>query len=723
MDLRVFGRSTILLLCLITVLAGTIGVRAATVETIVIIDEIDASGFPDIVVRLRILDDDNNVARALASGDVAVYENGQVVKQIEIGPAERGPISVIYVLDSGQSANFRALMAEKVRSSMLQLGDGYFRDGIDTVAILQRREIGGRDETIVALEPTQSLATFTNAINALDLSPTGRTEGLSAVGDALSLLSQRMEAGHEGAAIIFISRVIEWPQQSVAVRRAQDIAAAAREQLVPVYSLHTDSNFGDPLEALSTRSGGEYLQLSVDRDVGGGLKQIYDSIAAQGVTYVLSYRSKLGESGSRSVAIGPAGTTAESASATGSYDVSLKPAAIQFLAPDENALFTRTASRVGEDLWDYDLDAIPVSAELVTWPDGYSRAIERVEFLAQDVVRHAVDLPPGNLFSFNLDISDVEIPQAIVLHARLIDELGLSAETESLTINIGIDKPEEVTVVVLPTQTPPPPPTPVVINQDPCAGGDASPECLQNRTLSYAPWGIVVVLLIALLVYRRRLLAVAGAAGGALRERAADVRHTVLGGSGRRGGSVLAVLRVEIARPDLQGKEIKIYTKRTTIGRNPKLSDVQLYDEDEVSSVSGQHCTIQFDRGRFVITDDNSANGTEVNGRKLSPNSPHMLNHGDEIVLGDLFRRGAKLRFAMAKPAVAHGSAAQASATIIDDDFKPASVQRSSETEVEIGSETVVGFSEDAEDTMFSDRPVIPDRRDDNDDDWLNDLE
>jgi hypothetical protein len=45
------------------------------------------------------------------------------------------------------------------------------------------------------------------------------------------------------------------------------------------------------------------------------------------------------------------------------------------------------------------------------------------------------------------------------------------------------------------------------------------------------------------------------------------------------------------------------------------------------------HAKISHDGHYFVLADDDSANGTFVNGRKLS--APHKLKHGDQIGFGD----------------------------------------------------------------------------------------
>jgi hypothetical protein len=45
------------------------------------------------------------------------------------------------------------------------------------------------------------------------------------------------------------------------------------------------------------------------------------------------------------------------------------------------------------------------------------------------------------------------------------------------------------------------------------------------------------------------------------------------------------------------------------------------------------HAKIGYDGHYFVLSDDDSANGTFVNGRRLS--APHKLKHGDQIGFGD----------------------------------------------------------------------------------------
>lgn len=58
-------------------------------------------------------------------------------------------------------------------------------------------------------------------------------------------------------------------------------------------------------------------------------------------------------------------------------------------------------------------------------------------------------------------------------------------------------------------------------------------------------------------------------------------------------------------------------------GSHTQLTDVQ---------ASRRHCTLQIDRGRFVLTDDDSASGTFVNGRQIAR---HELQAGDVVRVGE----------------------------------------------------------------------------------------
>jgi pSer/pThr/pTyr-binding forkhead associated (FHA) protein len=78
-----------------------------------------------------------------------------------------------------------------------------------------------------------------------------------------------------------------------------------------------------------------------------------------------------------------------------------------------------------------------------------------------------------------------------------------------------------------------------------------------------------------------------------------------------------------------------------TIGRSsedqPILPDIDLapyhgYDY----GVSRLHASIKINPPYAYLTDFGSANGTQLNGQKITPNKPYPITHGDIILLGDM---------------------------------------------------------------------------------------
>ena len=78
-----------------------------------------------------------------------------------------------------------------------------------------------------------------------------------------------------------------------------------------------------------------------------------------------------------------------------------------------------------------------------------------------------------------------------------------------------------------------------------------------------------------------------------------------------------------------------------TLGRSaedqPILPDVDLgpYHAYEYG-VSRLHASIKLTQPYAVLTDFESANGTQLNGQKLSPNKPYPITHGDIFSLGKM---------------------------------------------------------------------------------------
>jgi hypothetical protein len=94
---------------------------------------------------------------------------------------------------------------------------------------------------------------------------------------------------------------------------------------------------------------------------------------------------------------------------------------------------------------------------------------------------------------------------------------------------------------------------------------------------------------------------------------------------------------------------ISLTRKVTSLGRDPQRADVavrnmELQGENYISSI---HCTIFYEEteNNYYLIDNNSTNGTLLNGKALVAGIPTLLDDGDVIELSVMRRGGAVLRF------------------------------------------------------------------------------
>jgi len=70
--------------------------------------------------------------------------------------------------------------------------------------------------------------------------------------------------------------------------------------------------------------------------------------------------------------------------------------------------------------------------------------------------------------------------------------------------------------------------------------------------------------------------------------------------------------------------------------------DIDLAPLDSRKIVSRKHATVERQKGKWMLVDQKSVNGTWLNGHQLTAHEPYPLQEGDEIVFG---RNGAILKF------------------------------------------------------------------------------
>ena len=83
---------------------------------------------------------------------------------------------------------------------------------------------------------------------------------------------------------------------------------------------------------------------------------------------------------------------------------------------------------------------------------------------------------------------------------------------------------------------------------------------------------------------------------------------------------------------DRIGQSVLITEFPFTIGRGRTTTNSLSLDED--TSVSRRHASITYENGQFMLKDENSSNGTALDGARLVPNSPVVLSDGARVMFG-----------------------------------------------------------------------------------------
>jgi hypothetical protein len=634
----------LLMLMLVAVALGFIPSAIAQEDRSVYISSIHSEGFPEISLKVRIIDSQGRVSSSLTNRDIIIYENGIPSTNFKVSSQETGPAYVVFVFDQGLYSNLDAFGSDRIRDLLLEFQKNYMRDGFDTVAIMERVN-RGIDTTHVLLEPTQSAEEFIEAVQKLSFHATSQTQGLKAVESAFTTLVELLhnKPPRASTAIIYISRLVESPNEAQALKDTQTLEVKLGQNNVHVYTWHTDRNgdHSNVLKALAASSGGQYVFLQHNQDNLPAVRSVYAEIMEQSRVFLVEYRSTSGASGLRSIAVVPAGGTIDAAKDKRDFSIKVSDPRVSIVSPENRALFKRNAVMVeGSEEMVYDLNSITVTANLDPWEDGFQRRIVLAELLVDQQPRMKI-MPDQSAtrFEFTLDITNMVISgtHSVPVQVRVQDELGREGISSSVVPDIQVIKPEPIVVISTTTVT-------TFISA--CEEDAMGAQCWLQRLTLALPWVGLTATGVLLYLTRRQVTQLASSAGKAVKEGAGELRKTLLGGSGGpKKGRQLATLHVIVGGKGRYGGEIKIYNLITTLGRDPARSDFQLFDEDEKSTVSGCHCTIMYDQGHFWLTDNNSTNGTQLNGINIIANEPYPLKDGDEIVLGDVFNTGAKLRF------------------------------------------------------------------------------
>ncbi|MCA9945039.1 MAG: FHA domain-containing protein [Anaerolineales bacterium] len=661
-------RSHFIFICALLLLLG-VPVAFAQNDAVTI-TAVHSTNFPTVTVDFIL---DTAVPAPQSPASYSLTEDGQPVDIQSIEPVEhRQPISLLIVVDQGRYSVSRYRQnydLVELKQLFYTLGEDFFQEG-DQIGILTGRwdeGTNGRFQIQPHLELTNDFMAYTQAIDTLDIDLTANDISLDSVQaiETPLLLEPAIEQmnGEPNGVILYLSALIHAPNEpgpTRALNAAERLAADAQAANLQLVVFQAAANtIDDDIRAPMNNLAGEnlYIELKTSVDNLREVTTVYQTLWQDETSYTATYRSRSASSQPRTVSLALA--TAPDQADEETYTVTPQPPVLL----DEEVTWAEDGR--------YQLTAT------LNWPDLLPRELSAVQINSQTVTDFTVS--ESQLTATFTASTDHFAQMAIT------DELGLNSSSE-----LTLPDPPSISATAVATTEP-----------EESTTTQTAPAAPGTQLLRWLPWLGLLIALGYIGIFQRQKLPQVGR----------QVRHTarrlttIVAGNARQ--PVIAHLHIAAAREDLINETIDLITDITTLGRDPQLSDIQLYAEDERSSISGQHCTIQFDQGCFHITDNGSANGTAVNGNLLPADDPYPLNDGDEIQLGHKARRGATLRFT-----VAEAVKRQQRATIADANF-PGSAQAGTPTQIDL---------EPAQNNLTAapDRLPVPE---DDDDTWWKKLE
>jgi hypothetical protein len=391
---------------------------------------------------------------------------------------------------------------------------------------------------------------------------------------------------------------------------AENVRDRALEFGIPVYTVGVDTDKSwDPnvlpeLEAqfedadwLARSTDARYLHLGspAERDA---LLQFFKGLVSQGTQYRLTYNTQAAQGPhTLRVQVTAADESGQVKTAEGKAEFAgrLQLPAITLVAPNDGFQLERSSGAT-----------IPLEVE-VSFPDGISRSLARVDFLASGTQIGSVITSTDNIhYHFDWDVSGVrggDYTLTAKAHDSILGAIGPAESANQVTGTI---------------REPPPPPTP------PPTFTEAAVAWVKTSWLSLLLAPVVIVLLILLVATRRQVAqgvrAVTSTATGVLKQVTRPL------GPSRAPAKLLVIRGANV------GREFKLDAQVIKVGRDPQFCDFALFDQ----YASNPHFTIT--RGQaldFYIQDEGSRNGTILNGQALPPRQPISMPFDSMIRAGE----------------------------------------------------------------------------------------
>lgn len=621
---------TCTLLCLGLLLAlSTVPVRSQTPATTLTLTSLDAAAFPQIALHMLAWNPDGRPRTDLEADAFSVTEDETPVTLL----VERKNFGARYafVLDIGtgvmaSGASGKTRWKEMQGTLELLLGTPWMQNPSCTGMLIVQDPEGTRPLAGAGSDASQLLTAY-RQYQPKEF--TGLSKGLQGISAALEQFAADTAGFGQFRGIVFLTTGLQYATTRD-VELAADQARVAGIPIYPILFRQEEDIFALPLRTLAADSGGFYS--IYDAQGMDGLLDLTSLLSSVREQYQLLYRSTNAESGRRVVVVEVQGG-GESVPVVTRYEVTIAPPRVQITAPQagEPLLVSMMEPAAGEGQGEGTLTATPVSGYRVDgkvdWTDSHPRQIRLAELLINGQAVLAVENPPALEFYLPPEKVPAFAQGNVALKIRITDELGLKAESESVAVNLSASALGSL-----------------------CATG---PDIFKSIFCSGSQWIFWILLvasivgLVLFFVYRKKLFPAGAAGSGEESAEEPEPEETFRFRAGATGPRAYLVVLGEPG-PARQSP-IELFGT-ATIGRSPKAATVAVHRDNPKSPISRLHATILEEDGEFFLRDEQSANGTFLNGSRLVPLERNTLKEGDEIELGKAREGGLKMRFQRIKP-------------------------------------------------------------------------
>jgi hypothetical protein len=591
-------------------------VRSQGTATTLQIVKLDTSAFPEIRVQVLMLDPNGSTSATPSDKNLALSENSRrveySVEQKELG-AETG-----FLLDAGMGLYSRGAgggtRLQEMKDAIGELTqDPLLLTGKDVFYIVAQEPRG----VTTLITPDMPVTQIPTILGKYNPQPAYQyVYPLGGVNTMLDWFAKEDSSGIGRARVLVVFSGTVAVDAKFPLKRVVDKAKAMR---IAVHTVLVRSSGAEEqtLRDLADQTGGQYFTLGPEGPSGlSGLKSRLMGIRSQ---FILTYRSPNSESGTRVVSVALAYGQNEKP-ALAQYTVDVKPPVAVILSPGDDQSVSPEKYRPTDEP-----KATPVSGFVVTgsvsWPDGHPRAIQRATLLVNGKPEAVLDAPKDQLtFVWNPPRENSSGP--VTLQIQIEDELGLTGLSNQIVVHIGT----------------------AGAGFSFCKAGSASPLCnlSVSNLLPYLSLVIALAALSLVVVFRKQVAGTAGQVAGAATEFIQEVGETLR--FKNRPGSSRAVL-VDLDGNTGTGRSSFDLSGTTAIGRSKKNADLVFQANQSDSPISRLHCTLLEEDGKFFIRDDQSANGTYLNGLRMVPMDRYPLKEGDEIQLANTEKGGVRLQF------------------------------------------------------------------------------